>query len=151
MQVPYEVRDSPIAGRGLFATAPIARGALIWRYAPGSSVVEHDEPSLRARLAGLAAEDVRDLLSHIYCWDGLAIEILDDAKIWNHSVTPNSGLHPDPAAGVCDGVSSYALRAISAGEEITDDYVTFAEVEWFERICREHGAESCIAVGHAHR
>lgn len=107
-QVPYEVKDSPIAGKGIFATAPIERGALIWRYVPGESVVEHDEASLRARLVGMAAEEVRDLLSHIYCWDGLAIEILDDAKIWNHSVTPNSGLHPDPAAGICDGVSSCA-------------------------------------------
>ena len=150
-QVPYEVRDSPIAGKGIFATASVARGALLWKYAPGASVVEHDELSLRARLAGMAEAERHDLLEHIYCWDGRAIEILDDAKIWNHSVTPNSGLHPDPDAGVCDGVSSYALRDIAVGEEVTDDYVTFHEVDWFERICKEFGAESCIAVGHTYR
>ena len=34
------------------------------------------------------------------------------------------------AAG--DGVSSYALRDIPAGEELTDDYTTYHELPWFE-------------------
>ena len=41
----------------------------------------------------------------------LVIEILDDAKIWNHFHKPNTGNHPDDGAG--DGVSSYALPPLS--------------------------------------
>ena len=151
MCVPYEVRDSPIAGRGLFATAPISRGTLVWRYVVGESVQEHDESSLRARLQGLSKEEIVDLLEHIYVWEGLAIEILDDAKIWNHAADHNTGNHPDEASGLGDGMSSYARRDIAVGEELTDDYATFGELPWYEALCLEHGAESCLSIGRQHR
>ena len=95
MQVPYEVKPSPIAGVGLFLTKPVARGALLWRYKPGESVREHDEASLRAQLKTMTPEAAQDLLEHVYCWLGQVIEILDDAKLWNHSKSPNTGDHPD--------------------------------------------------------
>ena len=149
--VPYEVRESGIAGRGIFATRAIARGALIWRYDVGTSVLEHDEPSLRRRLKGRPKADVIDLLEHIYVWDGLAIEIVDDAKIWNHAASPNTGNHPDEAAGEGDGKSSYALRDIESGEELTDDYALHHDLPWFETLCVEHGARSCLALGRDER
>ena len=82
--MPYILRDSPIAGQGIFATEPIARGQRVWRYEVGVSVLEHDEATLRRRLDGLSREDARDLLEHVYTWEGKVIEILDDAKVWNH-------------------------------------------------------------------
>ena len=151
MCVPYRIGPSAIAGEGIFATAPIKRGQLLWRYVVGVSVLEHNEASLRSRLAGMAAADVVDLLEHIYVWNGLAIEILDDAKIWNHAAHPNTGNHPDEASGEGDGVSSYALRDIEVGEELTDDYATFGDVPWYETICTEHGAHSCLSVGRTYR
>ena len=147
MQVAYEVRESPIAGRGIFVTEPVRRGALIWRCSE-ESVKEHDEASLRARLAGMAPEEAKLKLEYIYCWEGMAVEILDDAYLWNHAASPNTGNHPD---GDGDGVSSYALRDIEAGEELTDDYATFVDLPWFEKLCLEYGASSCIEVGRAHR
>ena len=66
MQVPYEVKPSPIAGVGLFLTQPVARGALLWKYAPGESVREHDEASLRAQLNTLTPDAAQDLLEHVY-------------------------------------------------------------------------------------
>ena len=152
MQVEYEVKPSPIAGVGLFLTKPVARGALLWRYAPGESVREHDEASLRAQLKALAPEAAQDLLEHVYCWLGQVIEILDDAKLWNHSKSPNTGDHPDGEGdGAGDGVSSYALRDIAAGEELTDDYSLHHALPWFEQICKDVGAESCIAVGNSYK
>ena len=151
MNVPYELCDSPIAGRGIFASAPIARGTLVWKYVPGESVLEHDEASLRKRLQGSWDEEIIDLLEHIYVWDGFAIEILDDAKVWNHAADHNTGNHPDEADGAGDGVSSYARRDIAAGEELTDDYATFDELPWFEEICSQYGAQSCLRVGRKHR
>ena len=66
MMVPYELRPSPIAGIGIFATAPIARGTLVWEYVVGVSVSEHTEASLRARLRGMASADTSELLEHVY-------------------------------------------------------------------------------------
>lgn len=151
MQVCYELRDSRIAGKGIFLLQPVRRGALIWQYAPGKSVIEHDEVSLLSRLDALSRADAIDLLEHIYSWEGRAIEILDDAKVWNHSVSPNSGNHPDEDQGEGDHVSSYALRDLAAGEELTDDYAGFDSLPWFEAICRENGACSCTEVGRVHR
>ena len=121
-RVGYKLGPSQVAGRGVFAVAPIKRGTLIWEYTVGESVLEHDEASLLARLSGIKSQaQVGNLLEHIYVWDGKAIEILDDASIWNHAPKPNTGEHPD-GEGAGDGLSSYALRDIAAGEELTDDY-----------------------------
>ena len=149
--MPYEVGPSSVAGRGIFATGAIKRGTLVWEYRLGSSVTEHDEDSLRLRLKGMPASEAVDLLEHIYTWNGVAIEILDDAKIWNHAPNHNTGNHPDEANGEGDGVSSYARRDIEAGEELTDDYATFGDLNWFEAICVEYGAASCVQVGRENR
>ena len=148
MQVPYELRASSIAGVGLFATAPIARGTLLWKYGP-ESVIVHNEESLRARLADLSKPGQVELCEHVYCWEGKVIEILDDAKMWNHArAGQNTGNHPDEAQGEGDGESSYALRDIEAGEELLDDYSTYDALPWFEAVCAEVGAQSCTTVGH---
>lgn len=149
MQVPYELKPSSIAGTGLFATERIARGALLWLYSP-SSVTEHDEPSLRAKLARLSASEQVVLCEHVYTWQGKVIEIHDDSKFWNHASLEsgqNTGNHPDAELGEGDGMSSYALRDIEPGEEFLDDYSSYDEIEWFEDICRHLGAKSCVAVG----
>lgn len=150
-RVKYAIRDSAIAGRGVFALEPIARGTLVWEYAIGQSVREHDEASLRARMRGLSSAARTDLLEHVYVWEGSVIEILDDAKVWNHASDPNTGEHPDAASGAGDGMSSYALRHIAAGEELTDDYALHDSLPWFEALCSEHRATSCTQLGRAHR
>ena len=145
------MRPSDIEGNGIFATAPIARGTLVWRYKVGVSVIEHDEHSLRARLSEMTEAEARDLLEHVYTWGGYAVEILDDAKVWNHAANHNTGNHPNEDCGYGDGLSSYARRDIEAGEELTDDYATFEEIQWYENICIEYGATSCVAVGRKFR
>ena len=114
--VPYEVRQSSIAGLGIFATAPISRGTLIWKY-HAKIVREHpDEASLRASLDSLPSDVERvELLEHVYGWNGKVQEILDDGKYWNHGTLEqgqNTGDHPD-GSPPGDGVSSYALREYS--------------------------------------
>ncbi|KAL1529511.1 hypothetical protein AB1Y20_000457 [Prymnesium parvum] len=149
MQVPYELKPSSIAGVGVFATAPIARGTLLWKYGP-DSVIEHDEASLRARLATLSKEEQVALCEHVYTWEGKVVEIIDDAKYWNHATTKsgqNTGNHPDAENGEGDCLSSYALRDIVEGEELTDDYSKYDEVAWYEGICKEIGARSCMSIG----
>eukprot|EP01043_Picozoa_sp_COSAG02_P005266 COSAG02_NODE_142_length_34188_cov_183.180791_5_plen_267_part_00 len=110
--VPYEVRQSSIAGLGIFATEPISRGTLIWKYS-AKIVKEHpDEASLLASLDSLPSDAERlELLEHVYGWNGCIHEILDDGKYWNHGTLEkgqNTGDHPD-GSPPGDGVSSYAL------------------------------------------
>ena len=110
-----------------------------------------------------------DLLEHVYTWQGEVVEIMGDGKYWNHARTgQNTGNHPE---GKGDGVSSYATRDIDAGgspaparrcarashtarrragEELFDDYSSYDRLPWFEKICREAGAASCVEVGLAH-
>ena len=149
MQVPYELKESPIAGLGLFATAPIARGTLLWKY-DENSVKEYEEPALRSRLAPLSAAEAVELCEHAYCWEGKVCEIVDDGKYWNHAKGSNQntgGWHPDGDAHG-DGMSSYALRDIAAGEELTDDYALYDKLPWFEAICQEREVTgSCTQVG----
>ena len=148
MQVPYELKQSPIAGLGIFATAPIARGTLLWKYNE-NSVKEYEEAALRARLAPLSAAEAVELCEHVFCWEGKVCEIMDDGKYWNHAKgsKQNTGNHPDGDAHG-DGMSSYALRDIAAGEELTDDYALYDKLPWFEAICQERGVTgSCTEVG----
>jgi SET domain-containing protein len=146
-RVPYEVRPSAIAGRGVFAIEPIERGTLVWEYEVGRSVLEYrSEAKLRERLENLTDEEARFLLEHIYVWKDAAVEIIDDAKIWNHTPSPNTGFHPDdPSIG--EGLGSYALRDIAAGEELTDDYGDHHDLPWFEGLCKEYGCTSCTDIG----
>ena len=143
-RVPYEVRSSTIAGRGVFATEPIKRGTLIWAYVVNESVIEHHtEDELRLHLAPLSHDEARDKLEHIYVWGNAGVEIIDDAKIWNHSPTPNTGNHPDTG----ESLGSYALRDIAEGEELTDDYGNHHELPWFEALCKEYQCTSCTDLG----
>ena len=150
-RVPYVLDTSPIAGRGVFAVKRIRRGTLIWQYVVGESVLEHDEASMRSRLCDLSKQAAADLLEHVYVWEGAVIEILDDAKVWNHSAEPNTGNHPDEALGAGDGMSSYALRDIEPGEELTDDYALHDDLPWFEKLCAAHKATSCTSLGKSSR
>ena len=70
-EVPYELGTSAIAGIGIFATTPLARGTLLWR-ADSRSQVVHTEATLRERLASLSSTEAIELLEHVYCWEGEA-------------------------------------------------------------------------------
>jgi len=145
MRVPYEVRDSAIGGRGLYATAAVKKGTMLWEYCD-ASVKEYDEESLKTHLKTMAPDAIAEFCEHVFCWDGKVVEIQGDGKMWNHSKTVhNTGNHPNPA--LHDGVSTYALRDIEAGEEFLDNYQLYATLAWFEEICRQQKAVSCIEVG----
>ena len=148
-QVPYELKESQIAGLGLFATKPVTRGTLLWKY-DEASVKEHDEASFRARLEELSPEEQLPFCEHVFCWEGKVCEILDDGKFWNHGKgdNQNTGDHPDGNGDGCgDGLSSYALRDIAAGEELTDDYASYDNLPWYDAICEQRKAVSCNEVG----
>ena len=100
----YEVRKSPLHGKGLFAVKTIRKGTLIGEY----------EGTLTKRngLHVLWLQDEDD------SWTGL--KVTNDMRFVNHSRKPNA----EPW-----GTTLYALKTIRPGEEITFDYgEDFADV-----------------------
>jgi SET domain-containing protein len=113
--VPVRLGQSPLHGLGVFAAAPIPRGAVAWRFTPPFDL------DLDPRLVEQQPGHIRRILLHYGYLDprlNRYILCCDDARFINHSATPNLGMDfsADPY-----GVDS-ALRDIAAGEELTVDY-----------------------------
>ncbi|HXX66553.1 MAG TPA: SET domain-containing protein-lysine N-methyltransferase [Polyangiaceae bacterium] len=107
---PVEFRDSPIAGRGVFARRHFEPGETIVAYAPRQRKVDARDPEALA-----AAEKKLTLLS-----EGQSV-IIPDTRVpggWlcNHSCNPNAAIF---SAGVGRIQST---RAVSPGEEVTVFY-----------------------------
>jgi SET domain-containing protein len=94
------VADSPIHGRGLFASCDIERGAWIGHY-DGPSTQEN---GMHVLWIEADAGDDEEWIGY----DGI-----NELRFLNHDRQPN---------GEMDGLNLYAARFIRAGEEITIDY-----------------------------
>jgi SET domain-containing protein len=105
-----EVGVSMIAGRGLFATAPIVAGTAVSRL--GGRLVSTAD--LRALIADPAAGYV----------DSVVVD--DDVHLVVPPGTPNHfGNHScEPNLGWRDEYTLVTMRDVAPGEELTDDYAT---------------------------
>jgi uncharacterized protein len=103
---------SPIAGRGLFAVEPIARGEVV-AVKGGHVVGTHILRSLSAKLQETEIQIAEGL--HLVA---LSDEEYDSVMLFlNHSCAPN--------VGVVGNIVFGAMRDIAPGEEITTDYALF--------------------------
>lgn len=114
MRSPFEIRDSPIQGRGAFATRPIAAGVRLVEYAgerltPGEADARYPDADGERHHTYLFAID-----------DDVVIDAAvdgNDARWINHSCDPN-----------CDAVIEEGriwietIRPVSPGEELAYDY-----------------------------
>lgn len=105
-----EFRDSPIAGRGVFARRHFEAGETIVAYAPSQRKVDAKDPEALA-----AAEKKLTLLS-----EGRSV-IIPDTRVpggWlcNHSCNPNAAIFSDGAGRI------QSIRPVSPGEEVTVFY-----------------------------
>jgi SET domain-containing protein len=111
---PFEIRGSPIQGRGAFATQPIAGG---------TRLVEYTGERLAPAAADARYPDVPGERHHTYLFaidDEIVIDAAvggNDARWINHSCDPNCD-------AVVDGGRIFieAIRDIRVGEELTYDY-----------------------------
>jgi SET domain-containing protein len=144
-KVSYEVREtSDGRGKGLYATHAIPKGTLIWKYGPNNIRCFQGGQQVQSHLATISTDDDRRYwLSHIYCFNGSAIEILDDGKLWNHSHDPNTGSEPRLDG---DSESTYATRDIAAGEELLDDYGTYEYPDWLLGLYEEYQIDTLSFV-----
>ncbi len=105
-----EVRESPIHGRGLFATANIAKGEVV--LAKGGHIV--DRATLRSditpKLGPVEIQIGDDIFIAPVTEDERELSML----YTNHSCEPNIGIRGE--------ITFVAMRDISAGEELTHDW-----------------------------
>lgn len=109
------VAASKIEGVGVFAAAPISKGALVWRLNPDfDRLVPADSyPSL--------PDTMKELIDR-YAYPspdkpGYLVYEVDNGRFMNHS--------DDPNADFSEYGGGFATRDIAAGEEITCDYNQF--------------------------
>ncbi len=124
-----EVRPSPIAGLGLFATEPIAAGTVCVEM--GGRVIDAAELARIAAIGEPYSAFALDADTHV-------LQAVDDpARFGNHSCDPNLEL-----AGPTTLV---ARRAIAAGEEVTVDYAPMSDAPGWSMPCN-CGAPNCRRV-----
>jgi SET domain-containing protein len=111
IRIRYEIENSTIAGKGMFAREEIASGRIIFAPTNIDEVISQEEFAERIREqvhfphAETSVVWFEDIYSMSHAWT-------DDCYI-NHSVTPNSIWHLGFVIAITD---------ISAGSEITMDY-----------------------------
>ncbi|MDZ7290836.1 MAG: SET domain-containing protein-lysine N-methyltransferase [candidate division KSB1 bacterium] len=131
------VKNSGIQGKGLFASADIKAGEIIWRRDPDEVRFHVDVirswPAEKQEKFGRYAYQVGEEWYH-GPEDGI---VTDPADYMNHSCDPNTWF--------IDDANMVARRDIKKGEEITYDYATSETAENFVLICN-CGAPNCRKV-----
>ncbi len=124
-------------GRAAFASAPVKKGDIVWRYDERSTRII----TLQEYRTMLSADDNLAKTLKTYCYpcdleeDGVMQRVLchdlDNGSFMNHSDTPNTGYITDPMHPYIheqDEVN-IALRDIAAGEQLTFNYYSFV-ADW---------------------
>lgn len=108
------IGPSKIAGIGLFADEPIAKGTAVWKFEPLLDLLLSKEEV--SRLSGSAQQQF-----HNYAFFdkkyGKYMLCGDDGRFFNHSLTPNCDERIEDI--------TIALRDIALGEELTVNYKDF--------------------------
>src|SRR5215212_6082598 len=107
-----EVRQSPIHGRGLFATATISRDEIV--AVKGGHIV--DRRTLSEQITPTLGPVEIQIDDDLYIAPVTAEEREASMLYTNHSCAPNLGIRGE--------ITFVALRSIEAGEELTHDWCT---------------------------
>jgi SET domain-containing protein len=106
-----EVRSSPIHGKGLFATAHIARGEVVL-VKGGHVITGAQKKSVNERLGPVEVQIGQDLFIAPVTAEERELSMLYS----NHSCDANLGMRGE--------ITFVAMRDIAAGEELTHDWAT---------------------------
>ena len=126
MQVPYEVKDDPVHGRGIYATQEIPPDLRIWN---GDLATFSSDFELVAFLRYLPHELQCDVILWAYPKknsDRTVLLAMDEGSYMNDGGAKHAN---------CGGEHMTSKRYIEAGEELLEDYSTYIDfegkVEWF--------------------
>lgn len=113
-KLPFEVRDSPLAGKGAFAIRPIRKGERIIEYV--GERIPH--PVADARYDDEAMEE-----HHTFLFTVSSRTVIDASRGGNESRFINHSCEPNCETEIDKGrVFVFALRDIRVGEELAYDY-----------------------------
>jgi uncharacterized protein len=125
------VKDSPIHGRGLFATQPISKGEIV--VIKGGYIF--DQATLRELSQRLGPAEIQ-IAEDFFIGPVTEAEREGGMIFSNHSCEPNIGVQGQ--------IVFVAMRDIAAGEELTHDWAT-TDDDTYEMDCR-CGAPSCRKI-----
>lgn len=123
MRVKTYVAPSKIEGLGLFAAEDIKKGTETWRYLPPAD--NRLSPAEVEKLDDLSQEFIKRY-SGLSISTGKYIIYGDDTRFCNHSKNANVAISDVVFE---DEYSSFAVRDIKKGEELTIDYQTIDAVD----------------------
>ncbi len=139
--VPVTVRQSSIHGLGVFATAFIARGTVVWQFDPGVdklhpvSWLERQPEHVRQFFVSYGVKGL----------DGQYYYLAGDFTLFiNHSTAPN--LAPDPRQKVNAEEVVVAARDIRPDEELT---INYGEIDGADRDKLQRGLPLFPSTGAA--
>lgn len=145
MEVPYAVKPDRWGGLGLFAAADIKKGTRVWAFEKANiTVLTEDEAKvICARQDPSALVHLLRMNYWVQPADKGAPKMVDirsdDGRFFNHGVPPNVGAQPVESG---DKLGTYALVDIRAGDELVDDYRTYAkEPAWYAALLSEQGVD----------
>jgi len=125
-----EVRESQVHGLGIFAVTDIPEGTVWWSADVADTItISRAQFETLASSASSPASDalmsgIQEYSIYLAALD-LMVLIPDNGRYVNHADEPNSG-----AQVIGTQLRSVALRDITAGEEITEDYATYDHCPW---------------------
>lgn len=144
--VPFEVKDSGIHGKGVFATQPIKAGTTVWKF----DLETCKMMTVKEFKERLENPECTEAERYDLCWHGFGY--LDDAvkgHLWlipvdgnentNHSLTPNLTWPTD--INCLEDERSIAGRDIEAGEELVEDYTLYGITDEIIDILMKHCPE----------
>ena len=129
LQVKTRVRQSAIAGVGLFADEDIKEGTVIWQFSKytTNTYTEQEWNKFKSEVSKITFQGID---KYVHFHEGKWHLNIDDTRFINHSSNPNAS--NDTEKGIC-----YALFDIKCGDEITVDYSELCKCE--SEICATCG------------
>jgi len=130
LHIDIALRDSPVAGKAVYAVRDIPKGTIVWASKDGDI---RKYPTYSWAQIQSFPKDERDLFMNFgYQVDEDAFQgphtleevAVDHSSYWNHSCDPNTWIFEEHYYQTC--------RDVKAGEELSVDYATFDSK--FERI-----------------
>ena len=139
--VNVELRMTPDKGVGVFAAEFIPANTVVYYTTKDS--ISFDENEARKHIALMQSVEERVYwISHVCPLNEESV-VLDpyDIPMINHSSNPTVEWRSSSTAEYCIGTDGYALatRNISKGEELTEDYRSYPDTPFLNKLMEEYG------------
>lgn len=132
LMVKTKLKETKSKGIGLFADQNIAKDTIVWKNNKDLSFVKWNEKEWRNLKNKLTIESFKQINRYVYKYmkDNKYYLNLDDTRFINHSKNPN----------IIEGKlgDDIARRNIKSGEEITIDYETFYDQNYFKDLRKKY-------------